>query len=49
MKLITHKLVLYDKGFKFEWVKKEPFTVRLSGGDIVALMICVYILLVNYL
>ena len=48
MKLFTHKLVIYDKGFKFEWEKKDPLEFNISIGDIV-ITVMFFVVLLNYL
>ena len=44
MKLLTHKLVIYDKGWQFKWEKKEPSSVTVTGTEVLLFCWILYLI-----
>jgi len=35
MKILTHKLVIYNKGWRFEWEAKDSYRISITGRELV--------------
>ena len=47
MKILTHKFVIYDGGWKFEWEEKEPFHLTIPGRELLLWIAVIYLIYFN--
>lgn len=47
MKIITHKLIIYENGWKFKWEKKPDTGITINLLDVLIVCFIFYFLIFN--